>query len=170
MRREVVGKGGLGSDISLCGNVENGGFKSSNHRLPRRCNSILSAETHKAQWGYQVAQSAYPWRNQRPGWHQPNQLDERRARTHSFIQKKKNKKWHALIQNSSSNLRPINVTIFLSLKTLNSHQNGRYNQTLPGEHTKVSNFKNTELQPHPPNQHLSVGEKYLQTKTTCGKQ
>lgn len=81
------GGGGLRSDIYPYGNVGGGGgFESSNHRLPPllpwRCNSIPSAETHKAQWGYQVAQSAFPWWKPKPGWHQPNQPDRRRAHTH----------------------------------------------------------------------------------------
>lgn len=65
MRRGAAGGGGLRFDIYPYGNVGGGDFESSNHRLPPllpwRCNSILSAETHKAQWGYQVAQSAFPW-------------------------------------------------------------------------------------------------------------
>ncbi len=55
---------GLRSDIYPYGNVGGGGLESSNHRLPQwlpwRCNSIPSAETHKAQWGYQMAQPAVP--------------------------------------------------------------------------------------------------------------
>lgn len=87
-----------------------GDFESSNHRLPPllpwRCNSIPSAETHKAQWGYQVAQSAFPWWKQKPGWHQPNQLDQRRAHTHAVgIQKS-----HALIQHINFSLRSIYET------------------------------------------------------------
>lgn len=46
-------------------NVGKGDWESSNHKLPTllpwRCNSIHSEEMNKAQWGYQVANSAFFW-------------------------------------------------------------------------------------------------------------
>lgn len=111
--------------------VLEGGWNSSNHSLPPllpwRCNSIPSEKTHKAQWGYQMAHSAYPQWKHKPRRHQPNRSTSG-GHTHPHI--------HANRNHISFSLKSINGTFALLLMFLRppeevdfwqeSHQSGRW--------------------------------------------